>query len=129
MARRIALAIYAEAKNGSRRSLSYLYWGWVRHIAEEEGVELPKNESETTSFTEDETKRLASAIKIRADKIRRGLAPRDAKSYVDQIDSRFFPPEETQDKGKTTPVDFDDPDAMDETAKFFELSRGVTLTY
>jgi hypothetical protein len=123
------LGIYAEAKNGSRRSLSYLYWGWIRHIAEEEGVKLPKNDSKTISFTEDETKRLASAIKSRADKIRKGLAPRDAKSYVDRIDSRFFPPESPLDERKATPVDFDNPDAMNETAKFFELSRGVTLTY
>jgi len=123
------LGIYAEAKNGNRRSLSYLYWGWIRHIAEEEGVQLPKNESETVSFTEDETKRLASAIRARAKKIRKGLAPRDAKSYVDQMDSRFFPSMKTKDEGKTTLVDFDNPDAMDETAKFFELSCGVTLTY
>lgn len=123
------MAIYVEAKNGTRRSLSYLYWGWVRHIAEEEGVDLPKNDSETIAFTEDETKRLASAIKARAEKIRRGLAPRNAKSYVDQIDNRFFPSEQDPDEGKTTPIDFDDPDSLDETAKFFELSRGVTFTY
>jgi hypothetical protein len=123
------LGIHVEATNGSQRSLSYLYWGWIRHIAEAEGVRLPKNDSETISFTEDETKRLASAIRARADKIRRGLAPRDAKSYIDKIDSRFFPSEQTPDEGKTTPTDFDNPDAMDETAKFFESSRGVTLTY
>ncbi len=123
------MAIYVEAKNGTRRSLSYLYWGWIRHIAEEEGVELPKNDSETFSFTEDGTRSLASAIKARAEKIRKGLAPRDAKSYVDKIDSRFFPPEQTQDEGKAIAVDFDNPDAMDETAKFFELSHGVTFTY
>jgi hypothetical protein len=129
MVRRTPLGIYVEAKNGSRLSLSYLYWGWIRHIAEEEGVELPKNDSETISFTENQTKRLASAIRTRADKIRKGLAPRDAKSYVDRIDIRFFPPEKTTDDRKTTAIDFDNPDAMDETAKFFELSRGVTLTY
>jgi hypothetical protein len=123
------LAIYAEAKNGSRRSLSYIYWGWIRHIAEEEGVVLPKNESETTSFTEDETRSLAAAIKARSEKIRKGLAPRDAKSYIDQIDSRFFPPEKGPDEGITTPINFDEPDALDETAEFFELSHGVTLTY
>jgi len=123
------LAIHAQAKNGTRRSLSYLYWGWIRHIAEEEGVVLPKNDSETISFTEDETRSLAAAIKARAEKIRKGLAPRDAKSYVDQIDSRFFPPKKGPKEEQTTPVNFDEPDAMDETAEFFELSRGVTLTY
>ena len=123
------MAIYAEAKNGSRRSFSYLYWGWIRHIAEEEGVVLPKNDSETISFTEDETRSLAAAIKARAEKIRKGLAPRDAKSYVDQIDNQFFPPEKGPEEGQTTPVNFDEPDAMDETAEFFELSRGVTLAY
>ncbi len=123
------MAIHAQAKNGTRRSLSYLYWGWIRHIAEEEGVVLPKNDSETISFTEDETRSLAAAIKARAEKIRKGLAPRDAKSYVDQIDSRFFPPEKGPKEEQTTPVNFDEPDAMDETAEFFELSRGVTLAY
>ncbi len=123
------MAIYAEAKYGTRRSFSYLYWGWIRHIAEEEGAELPKNDSETISFTEDQTRNLAAAIKARAEKIRKGLAPRDAKSYVDQVDSQFFPPEKGQDEGKTTPTDFDEPNAMDETAEFFELSQGVTLTY
>jgi hypothetical protein len=123
------LAIYVEAKNGTRRSFSYLYWGWIRHITEEEGVKLANDDSETTSFTEDETKKLASAIRARAEKVRKGLAPRDAKSYVDKIDSQFFSPEKTGDEGKTTPVDFDDPDAMDDTAKFFELSHGVTLAF
>jgi hypothetical protein len=122
------LGIYAEAKNGSRHSFSYLYWGWIRQIAEDEGVKLPNDDSETISFTEDQTKMLASAIRNRADKIRKGLAPRNAKSYVDKIDNRFFPPESPGDKRKAAPVDFDNPDDMDETAKFFELSRGVTLT-
>ncbi|HEY6282558.1 MAG TPA: hypothetical protein VIW22_01380 [Nitrososphaerales archaeon] len=123
------MGIYAEAKNGSRRSFSYLYWGWIRHIAEEEGVELAKSDSETLSLTEDQTRRLASAIRARAEKVRKGLAPRDAKSYVDKIDDRFFPPEQTPDEGKATAIDFDNPDTMDDTAKFFELSHGVALTY
>jgi len=88
-----------------------------------------KNDPETLSLTEDQTRRLASAIRARAEKVRKGLAPRDAKSYVDKIDGRFFPPEQNQDEGKAIAVDFDNPDAMDDTAKFFELSRGVTLTY
>jgi hypothetical protein len=123
------LGIYIEAKNGNRLSLSYLYWGWIRHIAEEEGVELPKADSETISFTEDQTKELASAIRAKSDKIRKGLAPRGAQAYVDSMDNQFILPEKSQDERKATATDFDNPDDLDETAKFFQLSRGVTLTY
>ncbi|HEV2137867.1 MAG TPA: hypothetical protein VGR53_03430 [Nitrososphaerales archaeon] len=123
------MGIRANTKNGSQRSFSYLYWGWIRHIAEEEGVELAKNDADTLSLTEEQTKKLGSAIRARAEKVRKGLAPRDAKSYVDKIDDRFFSREQTQDEGKSIAVDFDNPDSMDDTAKFFELSRGVTLTY
>ena len=86
-------------------------------------------DSEIPSLTEKQTRNLASAIRTRAEKIRKGLAPRDAKSYVDKIDGRFFPSEKTQDEEKATVIDFDKPDAMDDTARFFELSRGVTLMY
>jgi hypothetical protein len=92
-------------------------------------VTLPQSGSATDSLTEEEAKRLASALRAKAEKIRKGLAVRDATSYVQQIDKQWFP---TADKGKdagTLGANFDDPDDMDETAKFFESSGGVTLRY
>jgi hypothetical protein len=125
----IALGIYAKAMNGGSRSLPHLYWSWIRHVAMEEGVTLPQSGSATDSLTEEEAKRLASVLRAKAKKIRKGLAVRDAASYVQQIDKQWFP---TTDEGKeagTLGADFDDPDDMDETANFFESSGGVTLRY
>jgi hypothetical protein len=123
------LGIYAEAKNGGSCSLSYLYWGWIRHIAKEEGVVVPQSGSATDSLSEDQAKKLASVLRAKAEKIREGLAPRDATSYVQQTDKEWFPPTvEGEDVG-TLRADFDNPDEMDETAKFFESSGGVTLRY
>ena len=80
------MGIYAKAKNGRSRSMSYLYWGWVRRIAREEGVTLPQSGSATDSLTGAETRKLASALRARAQKIRKGVSPRDASSYVQQFD-------------------------------------------
>jgi hypothetical protein len=123
------LAIYAKAKNGDSWSLSYLYWSWIRHVATEAGVTLPQSGSTSDSLTEGETKKLASALRDRAEKIRRGLAPRDATSYVQQVDKQWFPPVGEGEGAGTLHADFDDPDGMDETADFFESSGGVTLRY
>jgi len=109
--------------------LSYLYWSWIRRVANEEGVTLPRSDSATDSLTEAEARRLASALRTRAEKIRKGVAPRDASSYVQQIDSGWFPPEVEGEGVGTLKADFDDPDSMDETAEFFGSSGGVTLRY
>ena len=122
------LGIHAEAKKGGSRELSYLYWSWIRHVATEEGLTLPQSGSSTDSFSEDNAKKLASVIRARAEKIRKGLAPRDATTYVQQVDKQWFPPAAGEDLG-TLRADFDDPDSMDETAVFFESSGGVTLRY
>jgi hypothetical protein len=123
------VGIYAKARNGDSRSLPHLYWSWIRYVATEEGVTLPQSGAATDSLTEDEAKRLASALRARAEKIRKGLAVRDATSYVRQIDKQWFPfAEEGKDAG-TLGADFDDPDEMDETANFFESSGGVVLRY
>jgi hypothetical protein len=123
------LGISAKAKNGSQRSLSYLYWGWIRYVAADEGLTLPQSGTETDFFSEDQAKSLASVLKARAEKIRKGLAPRDASSFVQQSDKQWFPTmAEGEDIG-TVDADFDDPDSMDETANFFDLSGGVTLKY
>jgi len=109
--------------------MSYHYWNWVRRVAREEGVTLPQSGSATDSLTGSEARRLASALRARAQKIREGIAPRDASSYVQQVDKEWFPPViEGKDIG-TVSADFDDPDSMDDTAKFFESSGGVTLSY
>jgi len=109
--------------------MTYLYWGWVRRIAKEEGVTLPQSGSATDSLTGAEAKKLASALRARAQKIRKGTAPRDASSYVQQVDEEWLPPAvEGKDVGIVS-ADFDDPDSMDDTAKFFESSGGVTLRY
>ncbi len=122
------LGIYVKAKNGSSRSLSYLYWGWIRQIAAEEGVVLPQSGSETDCLSEQQAKKLASALRTRAKKIRRGIAPRDASSYVKRIDRWWLPKTEEQKAGEVN-ADFDDPDSMDLTASFFDSSGGVTLRY
>ena len=93
----------------------------------EEHVTLPQSGSASDSLTADEAKTLASALRSRAEKIRKGLAPRDATSYVQQVDKQLFP-SEGEDVG-TIRADFDDPDGIDETARFFEKSGGVTLRY
>ncbi len=126
---KVILGIYAVARNGASLSLSYLYWSWIRHIATEEGVTLPQSGTATDSITEDEAKMLASALRARAEKIRKGLAPRDATSYVGQIDKQWFPSRAEGEDAGTLSADFDDPDGIDETADFFESSRGVTLRY
>ena len=122
------MSIDAKANNGDSRSLSYLYWSWIRHIAMEENVTLPQSGSATDSLTEDEAKRLASALRARAEKIRKGLVPRDATSFVQQVDKKWFPYVEGEDVG-TLRADFDNPEGIDETASFFEKSGGVTLRY
>lgn len=90
---------------------------------------LPQSGSEIDALTEDESKRLASALRARAEKIRNGLAARDATTYVQQIDKQWFPPTAEGEGVGTLRTDFDDPDGMDETADFFESSGGVTLKY
>ena len=122
------MGIYVKAKNGSSRSLSYLYWGWIRQIAAEEGVVLPQSGSETERLSEQQAKKLALALRARAEKIRRGMAPRDASSYVGRIDRRWFPKTEDQKVGVAS-ADFDDPESLDSTASFFDSSGGVTLRY
>jgi hypothetical protein len=122
------LGIHAKAENGDSLELSYLYWSWIRHIAAEEGVTLPQSGSASDSLTGDETKKLASALRAKAEKIRKGLASRDANSYVQQIDKEWFPSADGED-AEPLRADFDDPDDMDETANFFESSGGVTLRY
>jgi len=109
--------------------MSYLYWSWVRRIAKEEGVTLPQSGSTTDSLTGAEAKRLASALRARAQKIRKGVVPRDASSYVQQADKEWFPPVVGREDVGSVGADFDDPDSMDDTARFFESSGGVTLRY
>jgi hypothetical protein len=127
--RKAFLGIQAEAKNGGSRTLSYLYWSWIRHIADEEGVAIPQSGEKTDSLGEGEAKKLAFALKSRADKIRKGLAPRDANSFVQQIDKQLFPTKAEGNDVGVVSADFDDPDDMDETAEFLESSGGVTLRY
>ena len=109
--------------------MSYLYWGWVRRVAREEGAALPQSGSMTDSLTDAEAKRLASALRTRAQKIREGVAPRDASSYVKQADKEWFPAAVEGEEVRGISADFDNPDSMDDTAKFFESSGGVTLRY
>ena len=123
------MGIYAKARNGGSWKLSYLYWSWIRHVATEAGVALPQSSSATDSLNEQETKNLASALKDRAEKIRKGLAPRDATSFVQQLNRQLLPPVAEEEGAGTLRADFDDPDGMDETADFFELSGGVLLQY
>ena len=123
------MGINAKAKNGKSRLMSYLYWSWVRRVASEEGVTLPQSGSTTDSLTDAEARRLASALRARAQKIRKGIVRRDASSYVQQVDKEWFPPALEREDVGTVSADFDDPDSMDDTAKFFESSGGVTLRY
>ena len=109
--------------------MSYLYWSWVRRIVREEGVALPQSGSMTDSLTDAEAKRLASALRARAQKIRKGIAPRDASSYLQQADKEWFPAAVEGEEVGGISADFDDPDSMDDAAKFFESSGGVTLRY
>jgi len=95
----------------------------------EEGVALPQSGAQTDSLSEPESNRLADALRTRADKIRIGTAPRDAASYVQQVDKHWFPPAAEGEDAGILRADFDDPDGMEETAKFFESSGGVTLRY
>ena len=88
---------------------------------------LPQSGSASDSLTDAEARRLASALRARAEKIRKGTAPRDASSYVQQIDKEWFPPTAGRGGAGTLSADFDDPDSMDDTARFFESSGGVTL--
>jgi hypothetical protein len=123
------LGVQVKAKNGKSRSISYLYWSWVRHVVTEEGVALPQSGSIRDSLTGDDAKKLASALRVRAEKIRKGLAPRDAASFIQQVSKRWFPPSTGTEGVENLKADFDDPDSMDETASFFESSGGVTLKY
>ena len=123
------MGIYAKARNGGSWKLSYLYWSWIRHVATEAGVALPQSGSATDSLSEQESKNLASALRDRAEKIRKGLAPRDASSFVQQADKELLPPSAEGEGAGTLNTDFDDPDGMDETAGFFESSGGVLLQY
>jgi hypothetical protein len=95
----------------------------------EEGVTLPQSGSTSDFFSEAEAKKIASVLRIRAEKIRKGLAPRDATSYVQQIDKQWFPSKAGGEDAATLSADFDDPDNMDVTAGFFDSSGGVTLNY
>jgi len=123
------LGILVKAKAGRSRSLSYLYWSWIRHVATQEGVTLPQSKTAIESLSDGEAKKLASALRARAEKIRKGLAPRDATSYVQQIDKEWFPPTAEGDDAGVVAADFDDPDGMDEISSFFESSGGVVLRY
>jgi len=123
------LGVSVEAKNGGSRSLSYLHWSWIRHVARDEGVTIPQSGSSTDSLTAVEAKDLASALRARAEKIRKGTALRDATSFVQQADKDWFPPDDGSIGAGTVRADFDDPEGMEDVAGFFELSGGVTLRY
>jgi hypothetical protein len=123
----VVVGVFVKARNGSSRSLSYLYWGWIRQVVAEEGVVLPQSGSETDRLSERQAKKLASALRARAKKIRTGVAPRNASSYVRRLDSRWLP--KVEEKAGAVSADFDDPDSMDLTASFFGSSGGVTLRY
>ena len=97
-------------------------------MAKEGGVTLPQSGSSTEHLDKELAKKLAFVIRTRAEKIRNGVAPRDASSYVQQMDKQWFRSEEEGDVG-TALIDFDDPDGMNQTANFFDSSGGVTLSY
>ena len=123
------MGVYAKARNGGSRKLSYLYWSWIRHVATEAGVALPQSGSATDSLSEQESKNLASALRDRAEKIRKGLAPRDATAFVRQANEQLLPPVAEKEGAGTIHAEFDEPDGMEETAVFFESSGGVLLQY
>ena len=89
---------------------------------------LPQSGAAKDRLSARATKELASAIRARAEKIRRGEAPRDASSYIRLVSERWLPGSEERGAGDLK-ADFDDPDAMEETADFFYSSGGITLTY
>jgi len=91
-------------------------------------VTLPQSGSSSDSLSDEQARKLASALRSRADKIRKGMAPRDAKTFVQQMDKAWFSSMKGQESGELD-VDFDNPDSMDETAAFFRSSGGVKLTY
>jgi len=122
------LGVHGEAKNGGSWSMSFLYWGWVRHIATEAGLVLPQSGSSRDSLTDEEARKLATVLRARAERIRKGIAPRDAASFVQEIDKEWFPPSEGKGAGAIG-ADFDSPESIQETANFFETSGGVTLSY
>lgn len=123
------MGIHVKARNGNSLSLSYIYWSWIRHVAAQEGVKLPPSGSTTASLSNDEAKELAVALRVRAEKVRKGFAPRDANSYVRRIDKQWFPSHPEQGDIGTLSADFDDPDSMEKTANFFYSSGGVALKY
>lgn len=89
---------------------------------------MPQSGSKTDSLGEEDAKTLASALRAKAEKIRKGTAMRDATSFVQQVGEQWFP-ESKKGEGGALSADFDDPDSMDETADFFDSSGGVTLSY
>lgn len=89
---------------------------------------MPQSGSSNDSLSDEQAKKLASALRSRANRIRKGMAPRDAKAFVQQMDKTWSPSMEEQEAGELD-ADFDNPDSMDETAAFFRSSGGVTLTY
>lgn len=129
MTRKDVLGIQVKAKNGDSRSISYLYWSWVRHVVAEEGVALPQSGSASESLSREDTRKLASALRSRAEKIRKGLAQRDAVSFVQLVDKQWLPPSSEGESAEDFKTDFDDPDSMDEMASFFESCGGATLKY
>lgn len=122
------MGVLVRARNGGSRTISNLYWSWIRHVASEEDEALPQSGSSSETLSNNQTKRLALALRAKADKIRKGAAPRDATAYVQKLDRDLLPSGDGQDMGSLK-VDFDDPDSIDETASFFDGSGGVTLTY
>jgi hypothetical protein len=94
----------------------------------EEGGALPQSGSSTEVLSNNQTKMLAMALRTRADKIRKGAAPKDATAYVQKLDRGLLPSGDDKDVGNLR-ADFDDPDSLDETASFFDSSGGVTLSY
>ena len=125
MVERAVLGIHARARSGEARALSFLYWSCICLIAAEEGVVLQTSGSEKDTLSSKQARELAAAIRTRAEKIRKGVAPRDASSYVQQADKEWLKEEGTG----ALRADFDDPDSMEKTATFFDSSGGVVLTY
>jgi len=121
--------VRAKAKDGGSRSMSYLHWSWIRHVAREEGVALPQSGGQTDSLSSVEAKQLATALRVRADKIRKGTAPRDATSFVQRADKEWFHEDQAGEDGGTVRADFDEPGRMEDVADFFESSGGVELRY
>jgi len=123
------VGVQVKAKKGGSCSISYLYWNWIRQVVAEEGVTLPQSGSASDSLSGEDTRKLASALRTRAEKIRKGLAPRDAAAFVQRVDKQWFPQLTGKEGAEDLKADFDDPDGVDETASFFESSGGATLRY